>query len=522
MSRVSLVGQDDSDQEIVALMAAADKADRERNYRIAVMYCGQALFKDPNFLPAKILSAVVHLKSGFPEAAEEKFLAILKAAPDCYPAYLWLGTMYSRNGRLQDAITMAREATELKPADRDARFLLARSLFEMGDLTGAETQLRQILLLRGHHPEAHSMLGTILQQLGDMEEAEAHLRRAIQLEPHVGPPYFDLVLGRKITHDDQDLIQQFEIASRVEGLRPRDRSRVEFALGKAYDDLAEYGKAIAHYDVANQLALEAMTRSGVVFNPEKMAEDFRVAKESSQYWDRSIAGSSSEIPVFIVGMMRSGTTLLEQIVSRHSEVAGAGEMNYWFDRVGGFHAEHRAPTASEAQALAADSLVALKQFGPHAKRITDKTPHNFITLGWIHSIFPNARFIHCRRKLIDSCLSIYMTPFRVSPEFGHRRENIVTFARHYEQLMAHWREVLPPERFLEVDYEELVANPEVVTREIISFLGLSWQDECLQPNLNTKVVRTPSLWQVRQPIYRGSVDRWRRYEPWLGVFKELL
>jgi hypothetical protein len=153
---------------------------------------------------------------------------------------------------------------------------------------------------------------------------------------------------------------------------------------------------------------------------------------------------------------------------------------------------------------------------------TDKMPLNFLTLGCIHTVFPNARIVHCRRNAIDNCLSIYMTQYKGSPEFGHVRENIVFMYKQYERLMDHWRATLPADRFLEVHYEELVADQEGETRKMIAFAGLEWNDACLHHEENENSVRTPSLWQARQPIYKTSVEKWRRYEPWLGAFAELI
>ena len=154
--------------------------------------------------------------------------------------------------------------------------------------------------------------------------------------------------------------------------------------------------------------------------------------------------------------------------------------------------------------------------------VTDKQPHNFMAIGVVNSVLPNAKIIHCRRNLIDTSLSIFMTPFRVGPEFGYSRENIVFFAKQYRELMSHWRSTLPPDRFHEVRYEDLVENQEQVVRGMLDFLELPWDEACLHHETNRRSVSTPSLWQVRQPIYRTSLARWKRYEPWLGPFKELI
>ena len=163
----------------------------------------------------------------------------------------------------------------------------------------------------------------------------------------------------------------------------------------------------------------------------------------------------------------------------------------------------------------------MRAFGPGAKRITDKMPDNFLLLGLIHRVFPNATLIHCRRHPIDTALSILATDFTSPLEYASERGDLVFFYRQYERLMAHWRKVLPTDRLIEVDYEALVADPEPQTRRLLSACGLDWNDACLAPHLNTRKVETASVWQVRQPIYRTSVERWRRYEPWLGELREL-
>jgi hypothetical protein len=149
-------------------------------------------------------------------------------------------------------------------------------------------------------------------------------------------------------------------------------------------------------------------------------------------------------------------------------------------------------------------------------------PTNFLLLGLIYLTLPNARIIHCRRSPVDTCLSIYMTPFSNLPDFAYDRDTIAFYWEQYARLMAHWRHVLPPNRFLEVDYEDLVAQREGVTRKIIAFCGLDWDERCLRPETNERIVRTPSAWQVRQPVYTNSIGRWRRYREWLGPFRRLL
>ena len=397
--------------------------------------------------------------------------------------------------------------------------LSAISLFENGRFTEAEKALRDALTIKEDLGEAHARLGAVLQRLGDLEQAEECLLRAIELEPFNGPPYYELVRARTIQKSDLPLLERFESAAANPRLRWRDKAAIEYSLGKGYNDLCEYERAIGHFDEANRVSLQAMNRT---FDPARKADDFARAKASAAELGAAPAGSDSDMPIFVVGMMRSGTTLVEQILSSHSQISAGGEQNFWLSKAAPFFYARRLPDEREALSLGREYLDLMGGFADGRPRVTDKHPHNFMALGLIHAVFPNARIIHCRRSLIDSCLSIYMTPFRHSPDFCHSRENIVYFAKLYSHLMDFWREVLPPDRLLEIDYEELVSNPQEVVRNLIDFLGLPWEDACLSHETNPRTASTPSIWQVRQRIYKTSLERWRNYEPWLGVFRDLL
>ncbi len=219
-------------------------------------------------------------------------------------------------------------------------------------------------------------------------------------------------------------------------------------------------------------------------------------------------------------MPRSGTTLVEQILSSHAEVAGGGELHFWAQQDLS-RANLSAIAGGDLSAVASDYLTLLRTISPTAARVTDKMPFNFGLLGVIHRIFPRATLIHCRRHPIDTCLSIYTTSFESSLDFAADRRSLVAFYRQYQRLMTHWRAVLPLERLIEVNYEDLVADPEPHSRRIVAACGLDWDEACLSPHQNRRPVMTASMWQARQPIYGGSVERWRRYEPWLGELRDL-
>ena len=230
-----------------------------------------------------------------------------------------------------------------------------------------------------------------------------------------------------------------------------------------------------------------------------------------------------DLPVFIVGMPRCGSTLLEQILSCHPGAAGGGELTFWLERFGGWNGSRvDSLEAGGLTKLAEDYQAELRRIGPGALRVIDKELANYQILELLRLALPEARIIHCRRSPADTCLSIFFADFQTRHDYAWDRGDLAFYFRQYERLMEHWRRVLPADRFIEVEYERLIADPEAESRRLVAFCGLDWGDSCLAPERNGRLVKTTSLWQARQPVYATSVERWRRYEPWLGELRELL
>jgi len=296
---------------------------------------------------------------------------------------------------------------------------------------------------------------------------------------------------------------------------------LHFSLGKALDDLKDYEAAMEHFDAANRLRHRTAK-----LDRARLVEQFDnlIARFTPEYFAGHAAlGCADETPLLVLGMPRSGTTLTEQIISSHPAVVGGGELPFWLDAGPAWDAGGLGSfTVGNARRVAEDYLALLRGLGPDAARITDKMPPNFMWIGLIHMIFPKARIIHCKRNPIDICLSIYSTYFTARMDFAASRGDLVFFYRQYERLMEHWRNVLPPEVYCETVYEDLIADRETRSRELIAFSGLEWNEACLVPEQNERAVRTASVWQARQPVYKTPVARWRRYEPWLGELRELV
>jgi hypothetical protein len=221
-------------------------------------------------------------------------------------------------------------------------------------------------------------------------------------------------------------------------------------------------------------------------------------------------------------MMRSGTTLVEQILSNHPEVAAGGELKFWLrhygDAVDLRNETFDLPRCAEILAAYLDEL---SDIGPLCRLVTDKLPDNYRHLGLLNMLFPNARIIHCSRNPIDTCLSIYSQPFQQAPAYAHDKDDLAFAYREYMRFMDHWVATIPQDRIMTVSYERLVQDQEAMTRQILGFCDLEWHDACMSPESNRRPIHTSSHWQARQPVYRSSVERWRNYEPWLGALRDL-
>jgi len=479
--------------------------------------------------------------------------------PHYADAYFRLGIALEKLGDFGGAIVAYDRATELRPSLTEAWFRAGALVYELGHrdeaigcfrraaATGGKTSfgrlgkarallaedrnqeaeqvLRQTLERDPGNAMAHDLLGNLLSELGRFDEARESFQRAITIAPLLAGCYYDLVRCRPVTSDDDGLVQRMEAALSTPGLDAAQRLRIHLAIGKAADDLGDYALAMQHFDAADAVRRATASFDSAAFSIET---DRLIARCTPELIARAPElGSSDATPVLILGMPRSGTTLVEQIVSMHPEVGAGDELNFWNERGAVWHrsgAGNEMPVVTKEflGKAAAEYLDVLRTIAPTAARVTDKMPFNFLWAGLIHVAFPRAIIIHCRRAAVDTALSIHQTHFHPGLAFPTGGDELVAYFRSYQRLTDHWRSVLPADRFLEVDYEELTRSPEPVIRRIIAACGLEWHDACLRPESNPRAVRTPSKWQTRQPIYRTSVARWRRYEPWLGPLRALV
>jgi tetratricopeptide (TPR) repeat protein len=480
-----------------------------------------AVAANPRFADSHLRLGIALEAAGAFDAALESYTRAADEQPSLADARYRAGELLDSLGRSARAVEAFRAAARAAPGTTLGRIAEARALLAENSDAEAQRILRQALAVDGQNAVALQLLGNALADAGLFTEAQDYLMRAIARAPRLAGSYYDIVRCRQIRREDVGLIARMREALELPGLQPSQRSRVHLALGKAAEDLGDFAEAMRQFDSA-----ETLRRAEVRF--DLAGFEARVERMIARFTREMIARAPSEgchdpAPVFIVGLPRSGTTLVEQILSAHPDVGACGELPFW-NETGAAWEQGGAcgPDPAFLSRAAADYLRILRGTAPDAARVTDKMPLNFQWVGLIHLALPRATIIHCRRCPLDTALSIHQTHFSPRMSFPTGGSDLVGYVRAYQRLSAHWREALPAERFIEIDYESLTREAEPVIRRIVAACALPWNAACLHPERNPRVVKTPSKWQTRQPIYATAVGRWRAYQAWLGPLKQLI
>ncbi len=432
---------------------------------------------------------------------------------------LSLGAVLYAKFRIAEAEDYFKWILSTYPDNVIAQNNLGSTMYTQGRLDEAEACYKRALSIDPENAEALSNIGVLMLNRGNLVGAEENLKRAIAIKPNFAKAHLHLVNAKKITLGDNTLIAHMENMVGRSELGAEEKSDIHFALGKCYDDCGEYEQAFFHFE--NGHRLERLKYS---FDPIRYVDE--VSKliaifDKEFYSQRTTFGSHSEVPIFIVGMPRSGTTLVEQIISNHPTVFGAGELYFMDGRIKEISLESiKQLNRQQVQTLAYEYEVYLRSFSSSALHITDKMPQNFFHLGLIRLCFPRAHIIHCKRSPLDTCLSIYTQKFATDHPYAHELKNMALYYTQYKRLMQHWKEVLPGQLF-EVQYEDLVTDQEMVTRELLEFCNIERNDMCLAFDRNERAVHTASCWQVRQPLYSSSIGRWKRYRSFLEPLMQL-
>ncbi len=504
------------------------------------------------------------LLDGCLDEAERGLRAVVRLAPDNPAGHNELGTVLRRSGRNEEAIDCFRRAVRLDPDFVAARFNLGLALYDAGRYEAAEASYRKALATTPDDAEIHAALGAALHAQGRFDEAVRHLEEGIRLAPDRAAGYHNLgeVLreqgrldeavaryrqGLALAPDDTALWHSLAMTRRFddpddpeitgmqdlyerEGLGARRRREIAFALAKACDDCGAFERAWPAYVTANRLARAACDYS--IERDERLIDGIIETFETRFFEQREDWGLVDRrlTPVFIVGMPRSGTSLVEQILASHSAVHGCGEIQDLrlavrsvvdADDDAGYLAAVRDLDKAGLRRIARDYLKRIRRYARGEAVLTNKLPFNFLHIGLIHVLFPSARIIHCRRHPVATCLSIFQHDFTNMGGFAYDLTELGRYYRLYERLMAHWDSTLPG-RIETIDYEALVDDPAGWSRRLVDLCGLDWEEACLDFHNARRQVSTASFMQVRRPIYRRAVAHWRHYEAWLGPLFDAL
>jgi tetratricopeptide (TPR) repeat protein len=487
-----------------------------RRYAEAIASFEAALALEPRMIEALNDLGLARLAAGQPQAAIVPFERALALAPAHVGSHRGVGASYRALGQFDAAIVHFRQATALSPAVAPAHNELGCALQIVNRPHEALESFDRAIAVNPAYADAHHHRGNALEQLGRLEEAGQAFERAVELAPGRAEHYYGLARHRRFTGDDPVLAAMEALAEREHSLRSNTCIELRFALAKACDDVERYADSFRHLSVGN-----AAKRAALGYNERgtlAMFERIRAVFSRDAVRRCEGYGEASALPVFVLGMPRSGTTLVEQIVGAHPAAFGAGEISDFGEAAKrlGHYPEMIAGLQGLALAeLGAEYVARLAALAPSALRIVNKMPANFFYVGLIRAALPNARIVHVVRDPIETCFSCYSKLFTAGQAHTYDLAELGRYYRAYAALMAHWRDLLGPESMLEVRYEDVVENLEQEARRIVTYCGLPWDDACLAFHRSDRVVKTASIGQVRRSIYRSSLHRTRPYITYL-------
>jgi len=480
----------------------------------AALLISKCLSAQPQFVEAhSSLGNAFKALDRFDEAVAS-YQTALSLNPDYAKGHYNLGTVFQIQGQTEQAVACFQKALALDPNFFEAHNNLGAALHGLGTLDQAAVSYQKALTLDPKCAETHNALGIVRQQRGQLDQAQRSFKTALTINPDYADAHLNLATLKIHSHHDPDILAMEHAFARAD-LSDSQKMHFAFGLGKAFDDLHQFDKAFAFFNQAN-----ALKRKGYTYS---IADSDGFLKSIANVFDQAFfarhlgAGFTDQTPIFIVGMPRSGTTLVEQILSTHPDVFGGGELQILAETVcrsfsGEFpHSLRKAETSNFAE-VGATYVKALKGLNAKASFITDKMPENYLNIGLIKLALPQAKIIHCKRNAADNGLSLFKTCFS---DGGHLYANALSeigdYYQLYSDLMAHWHKMLPGFVY-DIQYEDIVKDQVGQTQALLDHLGLEWNDACLNFHTTDRPVKTASAVQVRQPLYTRSVESWRHYE----------
>jgi tetratricopeptide (TPR) repeat protein len=481
---------------------------------------GQALSSQQQ---ARLRHAIHAHSTGQLPVAEAEYRALIAEDARVPELYCNLANICAQTARRDEADALWKQALEIDPRSLEAHMNLADSCQQAGDIEQAGRIYRRVMADHGGFFVARYLLGNILKSQGKLDEARACYERVMSEQPGYTQAHFSYSgIHRYKDGNDPHLRAMLDLYRRTD-LKRENRIHLGFALGKAFEDIGDYAEAFRYLKSGNDLRAEEFNYD--IQSDRALIESIRKAFTRDAIARHQVATETSSRPIFIVGMPRSGTTLVEKILASHSDVFGAGELEYMFAL--GTSLFLSASNNFEFQSLDAYEqslfetagrtyLDKLARLNSEARHITDKMPFNMMMIGLIRIALPHAKIIHCVRDPRDTCLSIYKQNFTTGNyRFAYDLRAVGQFHNLYRELMEHWHDVQPGAIY-DVSYESLTQNPDDQIRKLLSHCDLDFEERCLHFDKTEAVIKTASAFQVRQPIYTSSVGLWREYGEFIG------
>ena len=487
----------------------------------AIEYYNRALQAKPDFAEAHNNLGNALNDIGQSVQAIRSFKKALTINPDFAEAYCNLGETFSRLGRARDAAASFIKALDIRPNLAEAHHNLGLALRSLGQIREALQCFANALKLNASFAAAHSNYGAAVNDLGNRDEAISSIRRALEIDPELAEAHRFLSTLTTYSDGDPQLHQMLQLIQKND-LGDRDRAQLCFALGKAFDDIGDPERAFSFFREGNRLR-----DAELGYDPSATETAFARHRQSFDGTLPSVETSRGDndefpVPVFVVGMPRSGTTLVEQILASHSAVHGGGEHNLLDDAILAAGANETDIAADRLRKVRESYLAGIAVHGPSAEYVTDKMPLNFLWIGYIAASMPEAKIVNVTRDARATCWSIYRHYFADRRSgFTNNLQNITAYYRQYVDLMSFWNRRYP-DRIYDLSYETLTEHQRDETVKLLNYVGLDWQEDCLTFHENERAVETASVTQVRRPMYQGSSDDWRRYETFVAPMVDAL
>jgi tetratricopeptide (TPR) repeat protein len=497
----------------------------------AIKHYEHALWYRPEFVDCRINLADTLLEIEEFDAAIDHYQRVLETQPYNATIHNRLGQAFEKQGNLDKAITCFELALEQNPLMLEARLNMGKITLQT-EPRQAENWFKSVLDIDPQYVEGYYWLGILFQTMGKFERATNYLQQAARLDPEFTFTWYRLSLDQNFHPTNQQLeMLEHQFTYRTENGSPDDQLvSLDFTLGRFHEQRSDHVSAFKYYQHGNNIKasrnrfdkeLHESQIDNVIetFNPEFFSH-------------RRDWGNASSVPGFIIGMPRSGTTLVEQILSAHPLIHGAGESRSMLELASSLNPDQQSTTKSHTRRVAAlnqqqvmdialEQLEQMHSLAPEASHVVDKLPGNYFRLGLIRLLFPEAKIIHCQRDPMDTCWSCYQQNFETGLNFTNNLENLGHAYLGYRRLMAHWHRMFP-NQILDIRYEDLVQNPETVSRKLLQHCDVQWQPQVLDYQKLERPVNTASLWQARQPIYQSSIGRWKSYRKFLEPLSELI